>query len=46
MQNLVKFKAVCVWYKVWMIMRGELRSVQVVYGALCVMISGDLWMLK
>ena len=26
--------------------KGELRSVQVAYGALCVMISGDFWMLK
>ena len=27
-------------------MKGELKSAQVVYGALCVMISGGHWMLK
>ena len=27
-------------------MKGELKSAQVVYGALCVMISGDHWMHK
>ena len=29
-----------------MSMKGELRSAQVAHGVLCVMISGDLWMLK
>ena len=29
-----------------MTMKGELRSVRVAHGARCVMITGDLWMLK